>query len=777
MRTTFSHPFKMVLFALMMLLVTTSPIASGHAGEGNLFSAVDLSAMPPGGNGHIGITVQVDPYAIEESAGGHLVTVKGFGHMPIPGKPDLPSRIFSVAVPPGAVVTGVTFDPGEGVILPGPYRVPPVGLPRVIGEEDVSIYERDKRGFEENYSSVYGTDEPYPRSIGEFVRRAAYRKYNLVDVRITPFQYRPVSGRLVFYPRVTVNVNYAFPDDKPADGGVIDDLPRPEQVARDIILNYEAAQEWYKGSEKSQMQGLNDFVIITLESLTSAVTPLVNWEMSKGRTARVVTTTWINSNYPGVDLAEKMRNFLREKYPSGQWGIEDVLLVGHYDDVPMRNCWQNVGYGRPDTDYYYAELSLPDNQSWDADGDGRYGETGQDPIDFYAEVNVGRIPWSDYATVESICNKSVAYEQNSDLSYKKNILLLGAYFWSDTDNAVLMEYKVDSDLHPWMSDWTMTRMYEQNSDYWSNYDCDYPLLHSNVMDVWPNGKYAFVNWAGHGSPTSCHIYGLWAPAFIMSSDCPYLNDDYPAIIFADACSNSDTDYLNIGQAMLEQGAVGFLGATQVAYGMPAWDNPADGSSQSLDYYFTTYVTSGDYTQGQAHQGALREMYTGGLWYYDNYEMFEWGALWGNPDLGIGVEETALIVDNSGSDFFILDGSWNLGEHPNANYGDAMFTKEGSGEGNAAWRVNTLVSSGTYEVYTWKFEHDRMDLMATNVPYKVYYRNGESDWILVDQSTAGNEWIYLGQFEFDNSSTQGVMITNDADGAVIADAIKLVKTGR
>jgi hypothetical protein len=325
-----------------------------------------------------------------------------------------------------------------------------------------------------------------------------------------------------------------------------------------------------------------------------------------------------------------MRNFLRDKYPSGEWGIEDVLLVGHYDDVPMRRTWQDLGYGKPETDLYYAELSLPDSQSWDADGDHKYGED-SDPIDFYSEVNVGRIPWSDAGTVFAICEKSVAYEQNDDPAFKKNILLLGAYFWANTDNAVLMEAKVDE---PWMTDWTMTRMYEKNANYWSSYDCDYPLLHANVMSVWPAGQFAFVNWAGHGSPTSCHIYGLGAPAFISSSDCPSLNDDYPAIVFADACSNSDTDYLNIGQAMLKDGAVGFVGSTKVALGCPGWSDPDDGSSQSFDYRFTTCVTSGDYTQGEAHQWALRDMYTSGLWDYAKYEMFEWGALWGNPNLGM-----------------------------------------------------------------------------------------------------------------------------------------------
>ena len=61
----------------------------------------------------------------------------------------------------------------------------------------------------------------------------------------------------------------------------------------------------------------------------------------------------------GVDLAEQIRNFLRDKYSADAWGIEQVLLVGHYDDIPMRVVWQDLGYGYPQTDTYYAELSLP----------------------------------------------------------------------------------------------------------------------------------------------------------------------------------------------------------------------------------------------------------------------------------------------------------------------------------------------------------------------------------------------------------------------------------
>jgi hypothetical protein len=297
-------------------------------------------------------------------------------------------------------------------------------------------------------------------------------------------------------------------------------------------------------------------------------------------------------------------------------------------------------YEKPETDFYYAELSKSDNESWDSNGNNRYGEN-SDNIDYYAEVNVGRIPWSDFETVQNICEKTVKYEQNNDPSFKNNILLIADFVDQNTDGATFMEYSINSSIHPWMSYWMKTRIYDRDS----NYAMDYILTHINVVSVWSSGKFAFVSWHAHGSP-----YG--SGNFISVDDCLFLNDEYPAIISAASCSNSDTDYLNIGQAMMKQGAVGFLGANKVAFYSSGWNNPNDGSDQSFKYFFKTCITSGEYTQGQAHQYAIKEMYSRGLWDLLNYETFVHGSLWGNPDLGI----TSINENNPPETPTILDGS-------------------------------------------------------------------------------------------------------------------------
>jgi hypothetical protein len=86
--------------------------------------------------------------------------------------------------------------------------------------------------------------------------------------------------------------------------------------------------------------------------------------------------------------------------------------------------------------------------------------------------------------------------------------------------------------------------------------------------------------------------------------------------------------------MMKQGAIGFLGANKATPYQTQWDDVNDGSDQSLKHLFISSITSGKYSQGQAHQYALAEMYNRGLWDYLKYETFCHGSLFGKPDISI-----------------------------------------------------------------------------------------------------------------------------------------------
>jgi outer membrane protein assembly factor BamB len=135
-----------------------------------------------------------------------------------------------------------------------------------------------------------------------------------------------------------------------------------------------------------------------------------------------------------------------------------------------------------------------------------------------------------------------------------------------------------------------------------------------------------------------------------------------------------------------------------------------------------------------------------------------------------------ILDDLDPEFHVLSGNWLTRSHENAHGGSTRFIAPGTGKGKSGWAVHAAVVPGTYDVYVWKFEHRFLDYMATDVRYRIKYRNGITPWIIVDQSESGNEWVYLTTCEFDDSSVQGILVTDRADGYVIADAVKLVHTG-
>ncbi len=569
----------------------------------------------------ISIPIKITSYSVVKTQAGEKIIADGFGRLSQPGKPYLPSKIFSIAIPPDATFIEMSYDLGKKTTLEGIYHISPI-LPSELSIKDDQFEYQQEQMYASNVESIYTSSRSYPSESITLKGFANYREYKLVDVVVSPFVYSPLLGMVEYYPNITLSIRYDV-ENKENKVPATCSTSHTDKIAETIIMNYEQSQQWYPSSKPSSIETY-DFIIITLDSLTDAIGPLVQWETEKGRSVRVVTLSWIQENYQGYDIAEQIRNFLRDKYPDAAWNIRDVCIVGHSEDIPMRKTSQRIDqeYEPAETDFYYAELSLPDNESWDLDQDHRYGEN-SDPIDFYGEITVGRIPWSDEKTVRHICEKSVSFEQNTDPSFKNNILLLANFPDEETDGATFMEYCVNEDMHPWMSSWMKTRMYDRNTEY----AYDYVLNHQNVVNVWSKGSFGVVSWHSHGNP-----YG--SGGFISVDDCQYLNDDYPSIISAASCSNSDTDYLNIGQAMMKQGAVGFLGANKVALYQTQWDDVNDGSDQSFKYFFTSGITSGGYTQGQAHQYAISKMYQMGLWDSLKYETFCHGSLWGNPDLGI-----------------------------------------------------------------------------------------------------------------------------------------------
>lgn len=110
--------------------------------------------------------------------------------------------------------------------------------------------------------------------------------------------------------------------------------------------------------------------------------------------------------------------------------------------------------------------------------------------------------------------------------------------------------------------------------------------------------------------------------------------------------------------------------------------------------------------------------------------------------------------------------WQSDEDPaSGNYdGSSFWTQSGSGSRKAIWRGdNPLIGNYRVSVYVGR---PKVGTLATNAPYKVITAEGSKTILLNLQNDPGT-WKSLGTFK----DPRYVELTNDANGIVVADAVK------
>ena len=98
----------------------------------------------------------------------------------------------------------------------------------------------------------------------------------------------------------------------------------------------------------------------------------------------------------------------------------------------------------------------------------------------------------------------------------------------------------------------------------------------------------------------------------------------------------------------------------------------------------------------------------------------------------------------------------------------MLVPAGAAPNSAAWTPN-VAQAGSYEVYaTWTSHANR----ASDATYTVTHTGGATP-VTVNQQLAGGEWNLLGTFSLQPGTAHKVTLSDQANGYVIADAVRLV----
>jgi hypothetical protein len=135
----------------------------------------------------------------------------------------------------------------------------------------------------------------------------------------------------------------------------------------------------------------------------------------------------------------------------------------------------------------------------------------------------------------------------------------------------------------------------------------------------------------------------------------------------------------------------------------------------------------------------------------------------------------MLVDNDELGYQALAGTWTAGTgvpgYRGSNYRSAPA---GTGERAVRWRL-AVPGDGDYEVQVSHAAHENR---ASNAPFTVTHADGTSV-VRVDQRVTGateprgGSWVSLGTYRMTAGIT-AIGLTNDADGVVIADAVRLLR---
>lgn len=577
-------------------------------------------------------TLSAGDYQIAQGPSGERIDMTGFGRLSDPGLPALPSRVLSIAIPPGEKAVSITLDPATPQAIEGSHQIaaapnkaqPGAFMPGVTHDLE-----------------VYSSDAPFPSQPAVLIGQGGYRKYNLAYVQFTPVVYRPASGSLACYRSVTITINHE-PDPRFAPDPALasERLGEAEDQAQRIIYNYSDAQSWYSSVKRPALgSGTPGYVIVTPASCRDAVRPIENWEAVKGKSVHVVTVESLPTYYSWYDIEARIRQYLRDKL--APWNIMYVLMIGastqgaHMRATNPSGDHTNYIW----TDFYYADLTSSDGWSWDSDYDGYYAEWGDDYPDRTPEVAVGRIPFTDPATVQTVCQNMVSYELNGDMSYKRNVLLPMAFSAPDTDNAVLGDLMISDIFSP--RGWTYTRLYENNATYQTTHTYDAALTQANMSSYWSSNHYALVAWQSHGGHEDAG-YGGGLP-FIETSNWPSIPANYMSFVYSGSCYNGGASFPpdSLCRYSLQHGVVGIVGSTDMSAYFHAWDSPTNFAygDQTAEYYFCDNVTHGQ-SVGWAQQNANHTCWTQTASWdeaarKDCFTLNLMNVLYGNPAMIIG----------------------------------------------------------------------------------------------------------------------------------------------
>jgi|GEM_PF-1319118 len=428
---------------------------------------------------------------------------------------------------------------------------------------------------------------------------------------------------------------------------------------------------------KEQNVENESFLIITSKKILDSkiLDNLISYKRAKGFMVYITNVEDIEKKYSGIDLPEKIRNYLKQDYQNNK--IKYLLLIGDpYNSkyqttkstggsIPMRYCYPDPKNhtrsndtnkdGSVPTDYYYADLT----GDWDSDEDGYYGEYQQDNVDFENELIVGRIPFDDINTIKKILDRSIEFEEKNLIKDNKKILMAGdilKYGENDckrTDAAQLFENIWNDFLKN--RNFERVTLYEKDGIEPSVFKSDLSLNRDNLINELSTDNFDIVSIftnSGYIDLISRRIWNKDDGDKIPENDeflcLDLINKEDEDLVFPTFSKSiyliqsywpsciDYPDFDSISELLFKRCAVALIGNVRHYCLICGWNSLEDGTSLSIFYKILDNLSNSK-TIGESLYNSLNyysKNFIYEWWYCKWYNLFSFASLFGDPTISL-----------------------------------------------------------------------------------------------------------------------------------------------
>jgi len=404
----------------------------------------------------------------------------------LPGQPVLPYSQVKILLPPGESVDRLEVSGMDAVEIPGIYQLLPQQNVQPVSKGPSGIFIRD--------TEVYSKNAAYPAALSGHIVTAFLNGHSFALSTFTPVQYNPATGSLSYYSKVKVTVYTKTTDDALA---ALKNLKQTSQIVNEIN-NFSDNPEMLSSYAADNSTSVDDYeiLIVTTPAFTGSFESLRTNYLTEGLRSQVVSTDLISQSMTGVDLQEKIRNFIIQEYQ--QHGIQHVVLGGDDEFIPHRGFWCQVQSSslyedsNIPADLYYSAL----DGNWNTNGNNLWAEPGED--DLLPDISVGRLTFKTETELQSMLHKSVSYQFSPVAGEFQKVLLAGENLYnspmtwgSDYLNLLIGLHSDNGYTTSGIpATFSLNEMYDENANWTGN-----DLI--NTL----NQGYPFLDHVGHANET------------------------------------------------------------------------------------------------------------------------------------------------------------------------------------------------------------------------------------------------------------------------------------